>query len=76
MKLNQAKTTILIKALQQYRDRKISLKQDPSTVQELLKDVQKHQDAAATQEYEEHQTRVIEEEPQIHPLTGQRIDEQ
>ena len=75
MKLNQARTKILIRALQHERDRLISMHADPFEVSEFLREVQQKSDDAQAKKFIEKNKEKPEEVSQnIHPSTGQIVD--
>lgn len=75
MKLNQARTRILIRALQHERDRKISMHQDPFEISEFLREVQQEADRYQEKKFiEVQQAKIAQEEPNIHPITGKIMD--
>ena len=75
MKLNQARTKILIRALQHERDRAISMHQDPFEISEFLREVQTESDKVQANKFVQiQQTKIAKEEPNIHPLSGKIMD--
>ena len=75
MKLNQARTRILIRALQHERDRKISMHQDPFEVTEFLREVQQESDDIQADKFVNlQQSKIDKEPPNYHPITGDIVD--
>lgn len=62
MTLTPSQTKILIKALKTYRDKQISMRIDPLSTNELLRQVKR-----------ESQEEPVELEDQIHPQTGEQL---
>jgi hypothetical protein len=62
MTLTPSQTKILIKALKTYRDKQISMRIDPLSTNELLRQVKR-----------ESQEEPVKLEDQIHPQTGEQL---
>jgi len=62
MTLTSSQTKILIKALQTFRDKQISMRIDPLSTNELLREI-KH----------ESKSKLVELDEQIHPQTGEQV---
>lgn len=75
MKLSQAKVKILIRALQNERDRLISMHSDPFEVTQFLREVQHENDIAQQEKFVAiQQAKLKSEGPNIHPLSGEVVD--
>jgi D-alanyl-D-alanine carboxypeptidase len=75
MKLTQARTKIIIRALQHERDRLISMHQDPFEISEFLREIQKESDNVQANKFiQVQQDEMDKKEPNIHPITGKIMD--
>ena len=75
MKLSQAKVKILIRALQNERDRLISMHSDPFEVTQFLREVQHEADKVQNEKYIAIQeVKSKSEGSNIHPLSGEIVD--
>tara|TARA_B100000959_G_C14603657_1_gene469162 strand:- start:67 stop:327 length:261 start_codon:yes stop_codon:yes gene_type:complete len=70
IKINKLRQNIIIKALQDHRDKLISMKSDAAEVKNLLTDIREYKKDIEDREKMENELKETR-----HPQTGERLDE-